>query len=70
MASLHCFAYAAATSAMGCDFEAIVDSPTAASHTYKVTIVRVSGTGTATVLAASSPNSPMHITVEDIGAIP
>lgn len=40
-------------------------SPTAASHTYKATITRNSGTGTATVQA--SADSPITLTVEDVG---
>ena len=47
------------------DFEAIVDSPTAASHTYKVTITRATGTGTATVGATAT--APITLTVEDAG---
>ena len=39
--------------------------PTAASHTYKATIQRISGTGTATVLASGT--APITILVEDIG---
>lgn len=50
----------------GCDFEAIVDSPTLVAHTYKVTIARNTGTGTATVGAAAT--TPMTLTLEDIGA--
>lgn len=54
--------------AIGSDFEAIVDSPTAASHTYKVTIQRFNGTGVGIVRATA--NGPMKLTVEDVGAIP
>lgn len=44
---------------------AIVDSPTVASHTYKVTIQRISGTGTATVSATAT--EPIQFIVEDVG---
>lgn len=47
------------------DFEAIVSSPTAASHTYKATIQRSSGTGNATVSATAT--APITLTVEDVG---
>src|SRR5262249_381670 len=49
------------------DFEAIVDSPTAASHTYKVTIQPASGTGTATVGGRAA--GPITITVQDVGQV-
>lgn len=49
----------------GCDFSVIVDSPSAASHTYKVTIQRAIGTGSATVQATST--APMTLTIEDVG---
>jgi hypothetical protein len=51
----------------GFDIEAIVDSPTAAAHTYKVTITRTAGTGTVSVAATAT--SPILITVEDAGGI-
>ena len=43
-----------------------IASPSAASHTYKVTGQRTAGTGTFTLQAAS--NYPTQIIVEDIGA--
>ena len=43
-----------------------VASPSAASHTYKVTAQRAAGTGTMDIQAAST--YPMQIVVEDIGA--
>jgi hypothetical protein len=42
-----------------------VESPTAASHTYKLTITRVTGSGTATVQGAAT--YPIAISVVDIG---
>lgn len=51
----------------GCDFEAFVSSPTAASHTYKVTIQRALGAGTATVSATAT--APMTLAVEDVGSV-
>jgi hypothetical protein len=53
--------------AVGSDFEAYVDSPTAASHTYKLTAQRFNGTGTLTVRA--SANGPMKLAVEDVGQV-
>lgn len=41
-------------------------SPTAGSHTYHFTLIRRSGTGTATVVAAS--DAPAILLVKDIGA--
>jgi hypothetical protein len=49
------------------DFEAFVSSATAASHTYKVTIVRASGAGTASVSATAT--APITFTVEDVGKV-
>jgi hypothetical protein len=49
----------------GCDFSAFVDSPSAGSHTYKVTIQRAIGSGSATVQGL--PAAPMYIAVEDVG---
>jgi len=43
-----------------------VASPTAAAHTYKLSIQRASGTGTAVVEADAT--YPMQILVEDVGA--
>lgn len=51
----------------GGNIVAIVDSPTAASHTYKATITRVSGTGTATIEQVAG--APIVILVEDIGQV-
>jgi hypothetical protein len=53
--------------AVGSDFEAYVDSPTAASHTYKVTLQRFNGTGTCSVRASAS--GPMKIVIEDVGQV-
>jgi hypothetical protein len=50
-----------------CDFSAFVDSPTVAAHTYKVTIVRNAGSGTASVSATAT--APMTFAVEDVGAV-
>jgi hypothetical protein len=52
---------------IGSDFEAIVSSPTAASHTYKVTIVRAGGTGTASVSATATAAITFY--VEDCGKV-
>src|SRR5262249_18812829 len=52
------------TDVWGAGLQAIVDSPSAASHTYKVTIQRQVGTGTATVDASST--DPITLTVEDV----
>ena len=52
--------------ATGGDFEAIVDSPSVAAHTYKVTIQRQVGTGNATI--AGSSTGPILFYVEDVGA--
>lgn len=57
----------AAAATGGCDFEAIVTSPTAAAHTYKVTIQRAIGSGNATVTASAT--APMTLTVEDAGKV-
>ncbi len=51
----------------GCDFEHILSSPTAASHTYKVTIQRAIGSGTASVSATAT--APLTFTVEDVGKV-
>jgi hypothetical protein len=51
----------------GCTVIAYVDSPTAASHTYKATIVRSTGTGTATIQAAAT--FPITLAVEDVGTV-
>ena len=45
---------------------ALVPNATAASHTYKATIQRATGTGTATVSASAT--GPLSICVEDAGA--
>ncbi len=50
----------------GLRFEAIVDSPTVASHTYSCTIVRSTGTGTATLTATAT--APILFYVEDAGS--
>lgn len=47
------------------DLSHIVEGPTVASHTYKLSLVRTSGTGTATLEAAAT--YPCQITVEDCG---
>lgn len=52
----------------GCDFSVTVDSPTAAAHTYKVSIQRAVGSGAATI--QGSATGPMTLTVEDAGVIP
>ncbi len=52
---------------IGVDIEAIVDSPTAGSHTYKATVQRLSGTGTATIGATAT--APITFTVEDVGIV-
>lgn len=51
---------------IGTHLTAIVSSPTAASHTYKATIVRISGSGTAT--ASGTATGPILLIVEDIGS--
>lgn len=51
----------------GIDFHAIVDAPTVAAHTYKVTIARTSGAGVINVSATST--GPITLTVEDVGSI-
>jgi hypothetical protein len=58
----------AASATGGCDFAAYLDSPSAASHTYKVTIQRAIGSGAAT--AQASANGPMYIAIEDVGISP
>lgn len=50
----------------GTDCHAIVDAPSVASHTYKATIQRTSGTGTVSV--AATAGGPITLTVEDCGA--
>lgn len=50
----------------GADFYAQIASPSAAAHTYKVTITRTSGAGTVSVAATAT--GPINLTVEDIGA--
>jgi len=62
----HFVTYTSPATINGVDFEAIVDSPSTASHTYKVTIQRSTGTGTATVSATST--APILFYVEDAGA--
>lgn len=52
---------------LACDFETFVDSPTAGSHTYKVTIQQNAGTGTATVQAGSGAGTA--IAVMDVGQV-
>ena len=47
--------------------QADVASPTAASHTYKLTVTRVLGTGTASVAGAATYK--MKILVEDVGQV-
>lgn len=54
--------------ALAAELFAIIDSPTAASHTYKVTLQRVVGTGVATVDAGAAPQA-MLIIVEDVGQV-
>ncbi len=44
-----------------------VEGPTAVSHTYKMTIVRSGGTGTATIEAGS--DHPIQLAVEYVGEI-
>jgi hypothetical protein len=46
---------------------AVTRTPTAGSHTYKLTIAKSTGTGTARVLQSAS--APAYILVEDIGAV-
>jgi hypothetical protein len=46
---------------------AYVDSPSVASHTYKMTFTRVNGTGTGTVNGAST--YPIRVVVEDVGTV-
>jgi len=48
-------------------FEAIVNSPSAASHTYKATIQRSGGAGTATVSATAT--APITLEVADAGEV-
>lgn len=47
-------------------FGAVVLTPTASSHTYKLSLRRVTGAGTVTMGAAAT--APAYILVEDIGA--
>ncbi len=49
----------------GVDFDALVDSPTAAAHTYKVTVTRAIGSGTITL--SGTATGPITFTVEDAG---
>jgi len=51
----------------GMTFIAYVDGPTAASHTYKVTITRTAGTGTATVDAGGT--FPIQLAVHYVGKV-
>jgi len=44
---------------------AFVDNPSAASHTYKMTVQRISGTQNCTIKATST--RPIKIVVEDVG---
>jgi hypothetical protein len=60
--------YAANTAIMatgGCDFEAIVSNPTAASHTYYVTCQQAVGSSNATF--GGYANGPITLVVEDVG---
>ncbi len=50
----------------GVDFVHVIDSPTAAAHTYSVTFKRATGTQTATVSATAT--APMFLIVEDCGS--
>lgn len=50
----------------GCTMVHYIDSPSAASHTYKISIARVAGTGACTMNGASF--FPIQIIVEDIGS--
>lgn len=52
---------------IGTDFTAWVSSPTAVAHTYKATIVRAIGTGTASVSATAT--APITLAVEDVGNV-
>lgn len=61
----HVVTTAASGTFPGLDFEAIVDSPTAASHTYKATVQRAIGSGTLTISGTST--APIIIYVEDAG---
>lgn len=54
------------TTSVPCFCEAVVDSPTAASHTYKATVQRTVGTGTATVNGTTQPSL---LLVEDVGIV-
>jgi len=58
---------ATGAASIGSDFEAIVDSPSVAAHTYKATIQRALGTGNATVGATTT--APITLTVEDCGGV-
>lgn len=60
-------AVATAAESMATDFSAIVDSPSAASHTYKVTATRAIGTGNLTISGTAS--APITLTVEDVGQV-
>jgi|GEM_PF-5238500 len=51
----------------GMTLVAFVDGPTAASHTYKVTITRTAGTGTATVDGAAT--FPIQFAVHYVGEV-
>lgn len=51
--------------AIASDFSVIIDSPPASSHTYRVSIQRLAGTGTA--ICTGSATGPLHLQVEDVG---
>jgi hypothetical protein len=53
------------TSHKGGSMMCYIESPTAAAHTYKLTIVRTNGTGLVTVVATAT--KPCQILVEDVG---
>jgi len=54
-----------ATSTEMHDVTALVNGPSSGSHTYKLAMVRTSGTGSITMVAAS--DAPAFILVEDMG---
>ena len=59
------YALAAATSGYGVTCDVLIAAPSAGVHTYKVSIIRSTGSGTITLIAGAT--NPAYILVEDIG---